>query len=64
MCLDWDTHRLPRRVGFLEQVEKAGERVRGQGREGERSLWMETAVRVPSTVNGELTCFGSLDGGG
>ena len=44
MCLDWDTHRLPRRVGFLEQVEKAGERVRGQGRENALSETFTVAL--------------------
>lgn len=42
----WGTQRLPRRAGFLEQVEKTGERVQEQGREAGRSLSKETAVRV------------------
>lgn len=57
-------HSQATQEGRVPRTSGKGWRARGQGREGGRSLWMETAVRVPGSVNEELTCFGSLDGVG
>lgn len=60
----WGTQRLPRRAGFLEQVEKTGERVQGQGREAGRSLWKETAVRLQGVWMGNWSAMGASRGVG